>query len=114
MTSQTATPQPGPQSGVGEDAQVRQQSRSPVDDLLNCAECVEQFFLFDLLTGIGRILELSGATPSQCRERGEGRPELCTNGVFDGQMPTPLSGAKALLSEHSDEGETGRLTSSTA
>jgi hypothetical protein len=75
---------------------VWQQLGCAIDDLLDCAQCVEQFLLFDLLTGIRGVLEF-GTTSPQCRKRHEGRTELSTDCLFDGEVPTLLGRPKALL-----------------
>jgi hypothetical protein len=71
------------------------------------AGCVEQFLVFNLLAGAGRVLEF-GATSQTARRTGA---EPNADGMFDGQMANLLAGAKVLPGEHSDEGETGRVIS---
>jgi hypothetical protein len=79
--------------------------RCAIDDLLDGAHCIEQFFLFDLFAGVGGVLEFGTASP-QGRKRREGWAELSTDRLFDGEVATFLGSPKALLRKHSDEGET--------
>jgi hypothetical protein len=75
---------------------VWKKSRCIIDDLLSHAQCIEQFFVFDFLTGVGGVLEL-GSPPPQRRECHEGRTELSADCLFDSKMPTFLGGPEALL-----------------
>ena len=91
-------------SVVYEDARMWQQLGCAIDDLLDGAQRIEQFLLFDLLTGVGGVLEF-GTTSPQGRKHREGLAELSTDCLFDGEVATFLGRPKALLRKHSDEGE---------